>query len=334
MFTKIKTNQNYVYTSKSWSLYMQDFILGFFDIETTGLSPNQDHFILGGLLCQKTSPDGEAPLLAQAFASNTKEERDCLEEYISLLAQQEIWVSYNGDSFDIPFIFKRMRRLGISDTLPFHYSFDLYRVLRQSSVASLLPNLKQKTVEAFLNLQDSRTDQISGKESVLLYEQYLKHPSQELEQLIRLHNQDDVFQLAALLKILDKLDLHHIMFQRGFLCASEDKKAKIEQIHFDKGTLYISGTSKNILQSYQSYEMTHHLHFDAKNQSFELHIPYLCEKDFLYLDLEAFGIDFSPIERYNGYQSGYLVLRDGNSPNYMEINHTLKIFLKEILKQL
>jgi len=314
---------------------MEDFSLGFFDIETTGLSPKQDTFILGGLLGQEKISGKQSSTITQCFAPTKEEEAEQLEQYLTELSKQEIWISYNGDSFDSPFLAKRMTKLGIGEKLPFHYSFDLYRILRQSSsIASLLPNLKQKTVESFLGIQTQRLDQISGKESTLLYEEYQKRPSEELKQTILLHNRDDVIQLSALLKILDKLDLHHIMFQKGFLCTSEDKKAKIERIHFDKGFLSIKGTSQNITLPYQSYELTHHLNFDPQMQTFEITIPYLYERNFLYIDLEAFSMDFMPIQKYNGYQSGYLVLHDGNNPNYLEINHTLKILLKEILKQL
>ncbi|WP_206460826.1 ribonuclease H-like domain-containing protein [Anaerovorax sp. IOR16] len=332
MSCKTNTNQNNKYISKPWALYTQDLSLGFFDIETTGLSPKQDSFILGGLLSQNN--DSMPFKITQYFAETPFEEANQLEQYLADLSKQDIWISYNGDSFDLSFLAKRMKQLGLSEILPFHYSFDLYRILRQfSSIGELLPNLKQKTVESFLGIENNRTDQISGKESTLLYERYQKEPLEEIKHTILLHNQDDVIQLSALLKILDKLNLHQIMFQRGFLCTHKERKVKIEHIYFDKNFLFINGKSNNILLPYQSYEMTHQMKLDSKMQTFELKVPYISENNFTYIDLESFNMDFSPLQKYNGYQSGYLILHDGSIPNYLEINHALKIILKEILKQ-
>lgn len=335
MFYESKNEEITSYTSKPWTLYTQDLSIGFLDIETTGLSAKKNSILLGGLLSNATNLCESSYTTKQYFAETLCEEADLLHKYVTALSKHDIWISYNGDSFDLPFLTKRIQELGLCERLPFHQSFDLYRIIRRfSPIATLLPNLKQKTVEAFLGIDKKRTDEISGKESILMYETYQTQPLPELKEAILLHNQDDLSQLCGLLPILDKLDLHCILFNRGFMIADQDRRMKIERIHFNKNHLSVTGTIKNISLDYQSFELTHQINIDAKKQTFELHLPFLCEENYIFLDLESFSMDFSPLEKYEGFQSGYLILHNGTTPNYLETNHAIKIFLKELLKEL
>ena len=78
------------------------------------------------------------------------------------------------------------------------YNLDLYLVLNgHSPIKKFVPNLKQKTVENYMGLWQSRTDEISGAESVELYNTYEKTGREDLESKILLHNSDDVIQLTT-----------------------------------------------------------------------------------------------------------------------------------------
>ena len=150
--------------SALWSFYFSDMRTGSLDIETTGLDPSRNKFILGGIY------DGQSNKLHQVLAENRKEESDALAEYMDVLADLDVVITYNGRHFDIPFIDTRLKKHSMTSTLScsYLYDLDLYQVLRgYSPIRRFVPNLKQKTVEDYMGLWETRTDEISGAESVL-----------------------------------------------------------------------------------------------------------------------------------------------------------------------
>ena len=65
-----------------------------------------------------------------------------------------------------------------------------------------------------------------------------------------------------------------------------------------------------------------------------MRIPWKNKKAYTYIDLEEFIYDCSGLEKYAGYESGYLVIKDNYEINYAEVNHLIKLLLKEILNDL
>ena len=63
-------------------------------------------------------------------------------------------------------------------------------------------------------------------------------------------------------------------------------------------------------------------------------VPYESKYGADIIDLESFNIDFSQIEKYPAYESGYLILREKDKTSYAEINKIVKIILSEILASL
>ena len=320
------------YQSKTFRFYFEDLNIGVIDIETTGLNPSQSHFVLGGLVV----PDSPGKRATQFLSESADEEITLLHTYLSELKDLDVLISYNGDHFDLPFLIRRLRRYHISaKELFLCHSFDLYQILnRFSMLRKLLPNLKQKTVETFLGLWAERSDEISGAESVELYHRFLKTGNQAVRDIILLHNRDDIIQLSRLMKVLEKLDLHEIMFHTGFPVTHQGMKVFIKGIRFQKDSLLISGVHKNIPIDYRCYQATHEAVFSAKDGEFTLKIPWMSAKGSRYLDLEDFLFDCSGLEKFPGYQSGYLLLEDDRKVNYAEINHLIKLIVKEILKEL
>lgn len=326
------------YHSKIFSLYFNDLKIGVMDIETTGLNPDSDKIILGGLLI----PHNSGVKTMQFFSETNNEESTLLDEYLSELNNVDVLISYNGNHFDLPFINKRLVKNRIRQNvntvpftcLPLHQSFDLYRIADQySNLRKLLPNLKQKTVETFMGLWSDRTDQISGAESVELYNQYLRTGSPLIRDTILLHNIDDILQLSRLLKILDKLDLHKIMFHSGFVVSNIEKKLFIKKIEVKKDHLSISGLHKNIHMDYHYYGISHEAKLSREKGDFSLKISSRTINNCIYIDLDEFKFDCNVLEKYPGYHSGYLVIKDSKNINYAEINHLIRIILKDILEE-
>lgn len=318
------------YDSSGWRLYTGGLSTVIFDIETTGLSSSRDALILGGAMTA-----GDPGSLRQYLASTPAEEREVLYCYLSDLRNADVWISYNGDTFDRPFLAQRLFKNGLGQKLPLHQSVDLYRLFRRySPMAGLLPNLRQTTLESALGVADKRRDTITGKESVALYKEYARTGSWTHEKKILLHNHDDLIMLSRLMCVLDKLDLHHIMFQRGFMTGFEEKRILAEKITLGKNFLRVEGRTRGVSGDYdvfsEAYQWSHH----EADKRFLLCIPCIYENGAAFIDTELFDVDAAPLADYPSFVNGYLLFHDGQGPCYREINHTVKIILTEILKKI
>lgn len=325
------------YSSKILNFYFEDLKIGVIDIETTGLNPDRSRFILGGLVV----PNFDDKKLLQFFAETKEEEAEILNAYLSELGKLDVLINYNGDGFDLPYLNKRLQHYGLAgipDTeagFPICQSFDLYRAIdRYSSLRKLLPNLKQKTVETFMGLWTDRTDEISGAESVELYHRYLKTKNPELRDMILLHNADDLLQLSRLMSILEKLDLHKIMFYNGFVVSQDQKKVYIRKIQTKRDRMIVTGELRNISLDYRSYLPSYEANFSCKEMIFSVSIPWQTKHGVCYIDLTDYPFDCSVFEKYPSFQSGFLLLKDAAETRYGETNHLIKLILKEILKDL
>lgn len=332
MYRTSERCQEGFYQSNILDFYFKDLNIGVIDIETTGLNPVRDRFVLGGLLL----PESAGKRTMQFLSESNDEEMELLNTYLSHLRKLDVLVTYNGDHFDLPFLSSRFLHYNIpAKELSFCHSFDLYHVLhRFSTLRKFLPNLKQKTVENFLGLWTERLDEISGLESVELYHQFLKAGDQTMRDTILLHNRDDIMQLSRLMRILGKLDLHEIMFYTGFPIAHQKMRAFVRRIRFQKDLLLISGVHKNFPIGYRCFKATHEAVFSAKSAEFILKIPLMNINGSRYLDLASYQFDCSELEKYPSCHSGYLLLENHLKLNYAEINHFIKSIIKEIMKEL
>lgn len=175
-----------------------------FDIETTGFSREFNEVILLGVIvvtdkrCQFT----------QWFNDDGSSEKKILKRWCEFMADypDACVVTYNGDAFDLPFVHARCDRFGIKSPLFKGQSFDLYRsVRRRYKNLKGVENYKLKSIEKYLGIH--REDQISGKESIDLYHEYLDTGSKELERQILLHNDEDIRLMLPLMEIINHIDI-------------------------------------------------------------------------------------------------------------------------------
>lgn len=187
-----------------------------FDIETTGLGGrNTSRVILTAML----SPTSEGIEVTQFLAESPYEEDRVLRSTLDYFAEQktDFLVTYNGLSFDIPFVNRRLEALHFPHNVKM-YNLDLYSWIKKNSVLpSRLNSLTQKSVETFFRIGSDRIDAISGRESVKLYYEYVTSRSSMLEKIILTHNREDVVQLYRILHrlfaegcndLLRKEDIH------------------------------------------------------------------------------------------------------------------------------
>lgn len=171
-----------------------------FDIETTGLHHKNAQVILIGYLYHKNNQ----LYIEQLFAETPSEEKEILITFKEIVENYPYLLSYNGNTFDIPFLRSRFKHHGINCPLDKSMNIDLLKVARQLSNELSLENYKLKTVEEFLGIY--REDTISGKDSVDLYFSYVERPSEELKETILLHNFEDILYLG---KVVDLLYYQH-----------------------------------------------------------------------------------------------------------------------------
>lgn len=317
------------YTSPIFDFYFKDARIGVFDIETTGLDAKRNKFVLGGLLI----PDGDGVRLRQFFSEGGHEESEILDIYTEALRETDILVSYNGNHFDIPFTNGRLAHHHRRETFSGILSFDLYQIVKKfSGLKKVLPNLKQKTVENYMGLWSDRKDQISGADSVFLYHEYMATGSSELLEFILLHNRDDLLQLARLLAVLAKMNLHEVMANTGFPTILNDAAAFAEKITLRKSSLEISGWCRGIPFDMRRYENGFACDFLKEEGSFFLKLPCISESGVTYVDLKLLDMDYSPLTVFPEFESDFLVLKNGDEVAYGPINYLIRYLLLSLLE--
>ncbi|MBQ6496138.1 MAG: ribonuclease H-like domain-containing protein [Firmicutes bacterium] len=335
----IETYDQNIYESAVWDFYFKDFRIGVLDIETTGLDLSRNKFILGGLFnCQTRQ-------LHQILAECREEEAQTLSEYVKELAKLDVVVTYNGRHFDLPFLEKRMEVLtkagkylqqGDEQILRRLYDLDLFLVVQgHSPIKKLVPNLRQKTIENYMGLWETRTDEISGAESVNLYNHYEKTGDPAAEEKILLHNNDDVRQLTKLTRVISKCDLHRAMYSLGFPVGD----LQVGRPVLRTGGLCIRGeqmTDRDHCIDYRGFalgEFPVETMFSSLDRSFEFRVPVVRSGPLTVIDLEAAGLPTEEFVKYPTCESGFLVIEDGKGIRHMEINHFTKAFIRRFQEE-
>ncbi len=178
-----------------------------FDIETTGLNPHKNQIVLIGFA--RFDKKGRF-VLNQLFIDDPSEEAEMLSIFHRIATSSGFFVTYNGNSFDLPFLNTRMKKHSQNQSLDSFYNVDIMRILQTKHFNLPIPNYKLKTVEKYMEI--SRTDCISGKESVELYESYISTKDPFIQSKILLHNSDDIINLFKLLKVFELTDKPEIFF--------------------------------------------------------------------------------------------------------------------------
>ena len=175
-----------------------------FDIETTGLSPKFCKVILIGIVYNKNNQT----IIKQFFASNDDEEKELLLAFIDEIKSFDKHITFNGFTFDIPFLNSRFEKNKIDFSLNKDDDIDILRLIKPYKEKLSLLDCKLKTIEKYIGI--NRDDTICGKESVELYNEFKNTQDKKLKDKILLHNYDDIYYLSQMIKIkdiiLDKLN--------------------------------------------------------------------------------------------------------------------------------
>lgn len=343
-----------VFSEAPFRRYFDGLKVGVFDIETTGLSPSGSRLILSGFLI--SGPDGAE--IRQYFAESLWDEEEVLARTLATLDELDLVVTYNGKGFDIPFVDGRRHRMlphygaefsGNPDGntfrpgnagLPYPYNLDLYTVVRKySPIRQFLPNLKQKTLEDFMGLWEGRSDRISGGESASLYMDYLINRDPDVERMILLHNRDDVVQLARLLRVLEKTEIHKAMYHLGFPVSAGPHGFHVERIDINGNGMSVQGLQRRGAVSHACFDSLlmscgpggfGSWDFSEADGRFRLDLTPIAEDGLVLMDLRALGMDESEFTPMGSVGSGYVVLKNHDEINYAGANLLVTRLLERI----
>ena len=198
------------------------------DIETTGLSAGNAQIYLIGCACLR---DG-ALCVTQFFSEQAQGEAEILSAFLKFLAPFDTVITYNGQSFDLPFLAARCAWHRIQEQLSSLRHIDLFRQVSPYRRVLKLPDMKQKTLEHFLGI--SREDKFTGKELIQIYQEYAAGGHAEKASLLKLHNYEDMVGMAGLLPALS----YHRLFQGDF-CAASPSLNTYEDYHGSQAAEWI-----------------------------------------------------------------------------------------------
>lgn len=250
----------------------------FFDIETTGLSARGSFLYLIGAAYYQQG----CWRLSQWFNDDGESEAAILQEFLGFASGFQRLIHYNGSGFDLPYIRQRCEHFHIPCTLPQLLQVDLYKIVRGCRDLLGLSGLKQKDVEDFFHI--SRREFQPGGDLIRTYYLYLKLQDTKREQLLLLHNEDDVSGLLSISNLLSLQDL----FQGNYTIESVKADAGQLQLH-----LHLQGVLPTLRRSNGYCRM------DIKGQRVTFTIPiidgrirsyYSNYRDYYYLPAEDTAI--------------------------------------------
>ena len=256
------------------------------------------------------------------------------------LADIDVLVTYNGRQFDLPYLAKRCERTQMEPMRP-RYNLDVYPVVRYcTDIGQFVPNLRQKTLEDFCGLWDGRSDEISGRESISLYYEYLAERDEAIKAKILLHNRDDIVQLYRLTDVLRRADMHKAAFRYGFPVRAaqlaEDSGSAcrqgplllVDKLELTGGQLTAAG-----IVSGPSFD---EVRFGDEKPSwrfldgaFTVSIPAIEHEGLLLADMDGVDAKIDPAL----LTSGYVILQQGRAIQYEHCTLLVKAILERIIEQ-
>lgn len=162
----------------------------FLDLETTGLG-STPLFLIGTM----TWVD-DGLVVRQFFARDYSEEKIVLSLYGELVEKKQLLVSFNGKTFDVPYVQTRAAAHGVSWRTPKHH-LDLLHVSRRIW-RRRLPNCKLQTLEQYV-CGRNRSGDIPGSEIPRAYHDFVRtKDAWEMVDCLK-HNMLDLVTLADLM---------------------------------------------------------------------------------------------------------------------------------------
>ncbi len=164
----------------------------YLDLETTGLR-NTPLFLVGLMYSE-----GEDLVVDQLFARDYTEERAVLSFASRILDSREVLVTFNGNTFDIPFLADRMMFHDLPMRMPRSH-VDLLPISR-SLMKGRTPNHRLQTLERYV-LGRKRTGDIPGSEIPGAYHEFVRTKDARQMAAVIHHNRLDLLSMLELITV-------------------------------------------------------------------------------------------------------------------------------------
>ncbi|WP_313346530.1 ribonuclease H-like domain-containing protein [Sedimentibacter sp.] len=257
----IKTNEVNYEDIKSDLTYL--FKEAFFiDIESTGLSRVYSDIISITILLHEEG----SYKIHQIFCEYKIDEQEALKYLKDLIKTKKYIITYNGNSFDLPFLEYKLQNYNLNFDFNNFIKIDLYSLIRQFKNKIGTIDLKLKTIENYFNI--NRNDTLCGKDIITLYEAFRIEPRKEFSYLILQHNYEDVYNLPILYSRIITLFDTLLFFNNLIIYVIND------DISIKKNTLICK---YNITASYKTDYIHNNINFNIninnKASKIEIQVP-------------------------------------------------------------
>jgi len=250
----------------------------FIDIETTGLSKIYSDIISITLLVYKD----DKFRIYQIFCQYKSDQPQTLKYLKDLMKSKKYIITYNGNSFDIPFLAEKSKQFGTGLDFESLTKIDLYLLMKKLKYKINIVDLKLKTVEGYFCIE--RNDTIGGMDVVTLYEAYKLEPRKEFSDLILLHNYEDVNNLPLVMNNIFAL-YDDVIYLRNLIVTINYDGLSIKKNLIQCNFNVITAIDKDFINHSINYDMI----LSVDNQTLVINIPLHTYKDetigeFYYLD--------------------------------------------------
>lgn len=254
----------------------------FFDIETTGFAAKSTTLYLIGVLWYEQ----DQIKMIQWFNENGSSEKEIISAFDKFCMNYTHLVHFNGIGFDLPYLRQKADLLNVpfsaDQTLT---QIDIFKEIRTYKKIFMIDHMKQISIEQYLGI--CRNDIYTGKELIHIYQRYIAQPDNQKEEMLLLHNHDD---------LLGLLQISPILNYKAFF-----EKISIEGLKLTSGTkleLNFTYSPSAALPKRISLSASN-IYLNALEQSAVLHIPIIQDtlmhyfkdyKNYYYLPKEDMAI--------------------------------------------
>ena len=300
----------------------------FLDIETLGLNRNKDMIYLVGLLYFNKADN--LWNLDQYFSESIEDEKSMLIELAKEIESFHTIITYNGNSFDLPYLNKRFHIYNINFNFSKTHSLDLYAIVRKNKQYLNLENYKLKTLERYIGVY--REDIYSGRDCIDFYKNYITTKDLDLKKKILQHNYDDLFYMLDLMKILDILK-----HKKTISLQITDKALDLilEDIKLEGDFLIIQGIIESKFYNKMNYYGDNYKIVSEEDNSYHIRIEHkkgllTPTINCLFIYSKDFSIDIID-ESQHSTPNGVILLQVGNNFIIPNIKNLIKQLVNGIL---
>lgn len=234
----------------------------FIDIETTGLSRIYSDIIsITALLYEENQYK-----IYQIFCQYKVDQAQALKFLKDLTKSKKYIITYNGNSFDIPFLKEKAHQNNIDIDFDSLTKIDLYNYIQRFRNKIHAVDLKLKTIEKYFGIE--RNDTLGGKDVLTLYEAYQLEPRKEFSYLILRHNYEDVYNLPLVMEHI--IDLHDdVLYFKDLIVTinHKDMRVKKNSLVGNFNIIYDSG------MDFINHSINYNMVLSVDSQTMEINIP-------------------------------------------------------------